>query len=144
MRVVMAVALALSVPLVAEAQEPVVCADSAAAAAPDVVIAASAQVRELRFESRPEIRVGVAGCPGGDAVRVVERRNLPDPVLPGVTYRDVFVSVEILGHLQVECLLRGLNLAAAARDTVGAAGMVSAPAPRCAGEERADTARRER
>jgi hypothetical protein len=35
---------------------------------------------------------------------VIERRNLPDPVQPGVTYRDVFIAVEILGHLNAECL----------------------------------------
>ncbi len=44
----------------------------------------------------------------GHVHRVVERRNLPRPVQPGVTYRDVFVAVEILGHLNARCLLAGL------------------------------------
>ncbi|MGH7637540.1 MAG: hypothetical protein ACREOK_07800 [Gemmatimonadaceae bacterium] len=35
---------------------------------------------------------------------MLERRNLPDPVQPGVTYRDVFIAVEVLGHVNAECL----------------------------------------
>ena len=47
-------------------------------------------------------------CGGFDSVRVVERRNLPERVVPGVTYRDVPVAVEILGHIYADCLREGL------------------------------------
>ena len=79
------------------------------AAAPDVVVSASVQAAELRFETPPRAGARLSGCAAGDTVRVVERRNLPRPVQPGATYRDVYVSVEILGHLDAECLLRELG-----------------------------------
>jgi hypothetical protein len=74
----------------------------------DVVVRASASIRELRFESRPRTRVRTAGCAALDTVVVTERVNLPDPVEPGVTYRDVRVGVEIRTSLSVVCLLPAL------------------------------------
>ena len=104
--------------------------DSAAAGRPDVVIRASVSARELRFESEPRASVRLTGCAPGDTgrVRVLERRNLPERVQPGVTYRDVYVAVEIVGRLEAACLLglaadsaaargRPLPCAPAARDT---------------------------
>lgn len=140
--------LVLAACATAAAQEPALCPDSAATAlagaerAPDIVIRASARAREVRFESRPSVRATLPGCARLDTVRVLERRNLPDPVRPGVTYRDVFVAVEILGYLDVECLLRDLAIPTV-RDST-AAGMLSAPALRCAGLGRGNPPRRER
>lgn len=71
--------------------------------APAIILRASASAREVRFASQPRIHVRLCGGVL-DSVRVLERRNLPDPVQPGVTYRDVFIAVEILGHLNAECL----------------------------------------
>lgn len=93
----------------AAAQEcagPVVNADSARAQgrAPDLLITASVSARELRFESEPRAQVRLAGCAALDTVIVTERTNLPDPVQPGVTYRDVRVGIEIRGWLSVECI----------------------------------------
>jgi hypothetical protein len=70
---------------------------------PTIVLRASVSAREVRFASQPRIEVRLCG---GilDSVKVLERRNLPDPVQPGVTYRDVFIAVEILGHLNAECI----------------------------------------
>jgi hypothetical protein len=48
---------------------------------------------------------------------VLERRNLPERVQPGVTYRDVYVSVQILGALNAACI------AALAGDTTAARGI---------------------
>jgi hypothetical protein len=82
-------------------------ADSARAVpgrAPDVLIVASATAREVRFGSEPRIRVRLHGCAGLDSVVTTQRQNLPDPVQPGVTYRDVRVGVEIRAWLNVECL----------------------------------------
>ena len=97
---------------------------------PAIILRATASAREVRFASQPRIRVRLCGGVL-DSVRIVERRNLPDPVQPGVTYRDVFIAVEILGHLDAECLasrITGSGAARAdpcasiqARDTTGAA-----------------------
>jgi hypothetical protein len=100
---------------------PAAAADSAqrgaAGAQADVVILASVTIDELRFEREPHGRLRVAGCPEGEGLRVLERRNLPDRVQPGVTYRDVRVSVQILGALNAACI------AALAGDTAAARGV---------------------
>jgi hypothetical protein len=71
--------------------------------APAVVIRAEVSAREVTFVKQPSLRVILANGTV-DSIRVIERRNLPDPVQPGVTYRDVYVAVEILGRLNAECL----------------------------------------
>jgi hypothetical protein len=81
--------------------------DSAAATParpPDVLIVATASIAQLRFESEPRTQVRATGCPGAESVVTTQRQNLPDPVQPGVTYRDVRVGVEIRAWLNVECL----------------------------------------
>lgn len=70
---------------------------------PAIILRAAASAREVRFATQPQISVRLCGAVM-DSVRVLERRNLPDPVQPGVTYRDVYIAVEILGHLNAECL----------------------------------------
>jgi hypothetical protein len=72
--------------------------------APDLLIVASASAREVRFESEPRAHVRLNGCAVLDTVIVTERTNLPDPVEPGVTYRDVRVGIEIRGWLDVQCV----------------------------------------
>lgn len=96
---------------------------SDSARAPDLVASASVQAEELRFRTPPRAAARVTGSAPGDTVRAAERRNLPRPVQPGTTYRDVYVSVEVLGHLGAECLLRG---PATAPDSLRPA---AAPAP---------------
>jgi len=70
---------------------------------PDIEIGASLKARKLRFRSKPESKVEFHG---GSRVRTderiedvelqtesgSERRNLPDEVEPGVTYRNVEVG----------------------------------------------------
>lgn len=68
-----------------------------------VVLFASASAREVQFRSQPRIVVRLCGAVT-DSVHVIERRNLPERVQPGVTYRDVYIAVEIIGHLNAECL----------------------------------------
>ena len=75
---------------------------------PAIILRASAAVRELRFASQPRIVVRLCGGTF-DSVRVVERRNLPSPVVAGTTYRDVYVAVEILGHLDAACIASTLT-----------------------------------
>jgi hypothetical protein len=70
---------------------------------PDVEIGARARARRLRFRSKPQTRVEFHGdtrVRREDRIEDVElesdsrteRRNLPDEVEPGVTYRDVEVG----------------------------------------------------
>ena len=87
---------------------------------PDVVIVASAQIQELRFESAPQLRLSLLGC---DSVRITERRNLPKPVQPGVTYRDVGIGIEIRSWLNVQCLPRAAGVAADSALTRALAGL---------------------
>lgn len=68
-----------------------------------VVIQAEVSAREVRFNKQPTVRVTLA-YGTVDSVRVIERHNLPDPVQSGVTYRDVRIAVEILGHINAQCL----------------------------------------
>jgi hypothetical protein len=111
--------------------------DSSRADAPvagDVVILASVSIDELRFNTQPRGRVRVLGCNGADGLRVLERRNLPDRVQPGVTYRDVQVSVRILGTLNAACIAALAGDTAASRGAGPGAcltvGRPPAPAPR--------------
>jgi hypothetical protein len=83
--------------------------------AADIVLLAEVHARELRFAKQPEIRVRL--CGGMDSARVVERRNLPSPVVVGTTYRDVYIAVEVLGRVDAECLASRLGVAGAARDS---------------------------
>lgn len=83
----------------------------AAYGGPDIVLFASVEAQRLQFRSQPQARIRFCWGEGrGDTLRVVERRNLPSPVVAGVTYRDVYVAVELLGHLNATCLLRELGI----------------------------------
>ena len=46
------------------------------------------KAKRLRFHKKPETEVRFEGEPG-DGGSGSERENLPEPVEPGVTYRDV-------------------------------------------------------
>jgi hypothetical protein len=71
---------------------------------PTVVLLAAVQADEIRFDQQPKICVTLHGDVRLDSVRVTGRRNITSPVVRGTTYRDVYVSVEILGHLDAECI----------------------------------------
>jgi hypothetical protein len=66
---------------------------------PDVEFAATVASRRLRFGRRPRVDVRVTGSPGVESVVGTERRNLPDEVEPGVTYRDSWVRLRVAGRL---------------------------------------------
>jgi hypothetical protein len=80
-----------------------------------LILFAAASAREVTFAKQPEVRVRL--CGGLDSVRVVERRNLPNPVVAGRTYRDVYVAVEIFGRVNADCLVAALT--SAPRDSTG-------------------------
>jgi hypothetical protein len=68
----------------------------------DIILRAAVQAEQLRFGAQPRVRVRL--CWAGDTLRVVQRDNLPSPVVAGTTYRNVYVAVELIGRLNAECL----------------------------------------
>jgi len=77
-----------------------------------IVLYASASAREVRFAAQPRIVVRLCGAVT-DSVHVLERRNLPERIQPGTTYRDVYIAVEIIGHLDAQCLAQRIGVAPA-------------------------------
>jgi hypothetical protein len=98
--------------------------------AADVLLLVGVHADEVRFASQPRVRVRL--CWGGDTVRVVQRDNLPSPVVPGTTYRNVYIAVELLGRINAECLAERIGVGGSpqnARPTnPGAAAVAGAPA----------------
>ena len=76
--------------------------------AADIVLLVGVHADEVRFAKQPNVRVRL--CWGGDTVRVVQRDNLPSPVVAGTTYRNVYVAVELVGRVNAECLSNMLGL----------------------------------
>jgi hypothetical protein len=58
---------------------------------PDVEMGARVKAKRLRFKRVPETEVQFPGEPEPDSESGSERKNLPEEVEPGVTYRDVEV-----------------------------------------------------
>ena len=99
-----------------------VLVDSTAAAAlkPDVIIRASATARSLTVTGTPRAHVQFTGCGLRDTVHILERTNLPSPVVSGTTYHNVRIAVEILAFLDPRCVLAQLAPPpGAAGDTTG-------------------------
>jgi hypothetical protein len=76
--------------------------------AADIVLLVGVHADEVRFAKQPNVRVRL--CWGGDTVRVVQRDNLPSPVVAGTTYRNVYVAVELVGRVNAECLSNMLGV----------------------------------
>jgi hypothetical protein len=74
----------------------------------DVMLLVGVHADEVRFASQPHLRVRL--CWGGDTLRVVQRDNLPSPIVPGTTYRNVYVAVELIGRINAECLADRLGV----------------------------------
>src|SRR3954469_12795407 len=76
--------------------------------AADVMLLVGVHADEVRFGSQPHLRVRL--CWGGDTLRVVQRDNLPSPVVAGTTYRNVYIAVELIGRVNAECLANQLRV----------------------------------
>jgi hypothetical protein len=105
------------------AAPPAIRADSASAGIggarngnADVILWVGVHADEVRFAKQPQVRVRL--CWGGDTLRVVQRDNIPSPVVAGTTYRNVYVAVELIGRVNAQCLSERLGLVGAS--TVGA------------------------
>ncbi|HKR07767.1 MAG TPA: hypothetical protein VJS39_01140 [Gemmatimonadaceae bacterium] len=75
---------------------------------PTVYLYVGVHADEVRFAKQPNARVRL--CWGGDTLRVVERQNLPSPVVAGTTYRNVYVAVELIGRLNGQCLSNAIGV----------------------------------
>jgi hypothetical protein len=64
----------------------------------DIAITATVTAKELRFEIVPNPTVEFPGKPKRDTVWDAERDNLPRPVEPGVTYRDIGIRLKIVSR----------------------------------------------
>src|SRR5687768_11784693 len=83
----------------------------------DIVLFARVRAETLRFDSQPDVRATVTGCPQLDTTRLVVRTNLPKPVQSGVTYRNVMIEARLRAEFSdLECLLADLP-GAIARDS---------------------------
>jgi hypothetical protein len=72
--------------------------DADADPSPDVAIEASAAADEVRHLEEPHVRLGTTGA-GTERRDDRTRRNLPDRVEPGRTYRDVRISRKLAARL---------------------------------------------
>jgi hypothetical protein len=75
---------------------------------PTVHLLVGVQADQVTFAKQPNVRVRL--CWGGDTVRVIQRTNLPSPVVAGTTYRNVYVAVEVIGRLNAECLSSAIGV----------------------------------
>ena len=71
-------------------------ASEAAVEGADLAITARVTARELRFEKVPNTSVEFTGRPRRDTVWEAGRHNLPPQVQPGVTYRDIGITLRIV------------------------------------------------
>ena len=76
-------------------QAPRQASGGATAAEPDLAIDARVTARELLFRKVPTPRVEFTGRPRRETVWESERQNLPEEVQPGVTYRDIGITLRI-------------------------------------------------
>jgi hypothetical protein len=62
----------------------------------DVAITARVTAKELKFEVVPNPKVEFFGKPERKTEWSSERKNLPESVQPGVTYRDIGITLKIV------------------------------------------------
>jgi hypothetical protein len=99
---------------------------------PDVILLVGFSADEVHFNSAP--KGSIRFCWGGDSLRVIERRNLPSPVVAGATYRNVYIAAELRAYLNPECLSRALGAAkpspsAGSDSTCAALGLTTTSSP---------------
>ncbi len=61
----------------------------------DIAITANVTAKELKFEVAPNPTVEFPGTPERKTVWEADRQNLPRPVEPGVTYRNIGIQLRI-------------------------------------------------
>jgi hypothetical protein len=81
--------------------------------AADVMLLVGVHADQVTFASQPHVRVRL--CFGGDTLRILQRDNLPSPVVAGTTYRNVYVAVQLIGRVNAECLADRLGIRSSAQ-----------------------------
>ena len=71
---------------------------------PDIKLTATVKARELRFDEVPGTEVRFWGHPDHDSLSETKRKNLPENVQQGVTYRNAIVRLRIASELLDEKL----------------------------------------
>ena len=79
----------------AQSEPPQITAETA-----DVAITATVTAKELLFEVVPNPVVEFPGKTQSDTIWDGERDNLPRPVEPGVTYRNIGIRLKIVSRLK--------------------------------------------
>lgn len=74
---------------------PITRQQDASVESADLSITATVRAKELTFEVVPSPTVEFPGKPVRETVWDAERENLPRPVQPGVTYRDIGIRLKI-------------------------------------------------
>lgn len=96
---VLALVIVLATAAVVEAQQPPAQppapAPTPATPAPEISLTATVTARELIFHSEPSVTVEFFGQPERANVWETDRTNLPSPVRPHETYRDIGVRLRI-------------------------------------------------
>jgi hypothetical protein len=78
-----------------QTQQPSPSPSPATEAEPDLSITARVTARELLFRKVPNPKVEFTGQPRRETVWEADRENLPAEVRPGVTYRDIGITLRI-------------------------------------------------
>jgi hypothetical protein len=73
-------------------------ASQVSAESADLAITATVTAKELRFDVVPNPTVEFPGKPQRDTAWEAERDNLPRPVEPGVTYRNIGIRLKIVSR----------------------------------------------
>lgn len=79
-----------------DASQPATPARAVSEDEADLAITANVTARELKFEVVPNTAVEFTGKPERVTNWEAERTNLPRPVQPGVTYRDIGIRLKIV------------------------------------------------
>ena len=61
----------------------------------DLAITSTVRARELEFRVVPNVRIEFSGTPERTTGWQTERQNLPKPIQPNVTYRDIGIQLQI-------------------------------------------------
>lgn len=96
----------------------------------DLSITANVTARELRFEVVPDPKVEFSGKPERETVWDAERDNLPRPVQPNVTYRNIGIRLKITSIFpDIDRIVAEALGEAPTTDTVPQDNKPDAPAP---------------
>lgn len=81
----------------------------------DILLIVKIDAKEIRMDVKPATRVDFPGTHSRSTFWLTERRNLPESLEPGVTYRDAGLTLRISSRFkEIERLLRDITNAMAA------------------------------